>query len=198
ALPERVQAGNGLMYSLRCYARDADGSPRSAHIFSGGGRGAGFGHDGVTRNCFPSSAGNVPIEIFESRVPFLVEENVLETDSGGPGRWRGSLGKRMTLRRSPDHSLPVSIFVVPDRIRYPAPGIFGGQPSKRNRLLLNGQDLAPDGRFTHGEIVLRSDDDRFTTHVPGGAGYGPPEERDPAAVERDIAFGYVSPPEQQR
>ena len=191
ALPERVQAGNGLMYTLRAYARDEDGTPRNAHIICGGGRGAGYGNDGVTRNCFPSSAGNVPIEIFESRVPLMVEEDALVTDSGGQGTWRGAPGQRVTVRPSPGHTLPVAIYVHPDRLKFPAPGLFGGKDSRRNTLLKNGQDLAPDGKLVSGEIVLQGDD-TFTSIVPGGAGYGPPADRDPAAVDRDVEYGYVT------
>ena len=191
ALPERVQAGNGLMYTLRAYARDADGTPLNAHIICGGGRGAGFGHDGVTRNCFPSSAGNVPIEIFENRVPVLVEEDSLVTDSGGQGTWRGAPGQRVTVRTRPGHDLPVAIYVHPDRLRYPAPGLFGGEDSRRNLLLKNGHNLAPDGVMTSGEVLLQGDD-TFTSVVPGGAGYGPPGERDPASIDADLRFGYVS------
>jgi N-methylhydantoinase B len=29
-------------------------------------------------------------------------------------------------------------------------------------------------------------------HTAGGAGYGLPEERDPASRERDVALGYVT------
>jgi N-methylhydantoinase B/oxoprolinase/acetone carboxylase alpha subunit len=156
---------------------------------------AGFAQDGVTRNCFPSSAGNVPIEILESRVPVLVEENALEPGSGGPGRWRGSPGKRVSVRKLPGHDLPVSIFVHPDRVRFPAPGLFAGHASKRNLLMLNDRDLAPDGVFRQGEIVLDDPDDRFTTLVPGGAGYGSPDERDPDATARDVEYGYVPRPD---
>jgi N-methylhydantoinase B/oxoprolinase/acetone carboxylase alpha subunit len=192
ALPERVQAGNGLMYTIRAYARDADGSPHNAHLICGGGRGAGFGRDGVTRNCFPSSAGNVPIEVFESRVPVIVDEDALEPDSGGAGRWRGAPGQRVTLRRHPAHDLPVTLYVHPDRLRYPAPGLVGGESSRRNNLMLNDETLSENGRLATGEIVLRSPDDRFTSIVAGGAGYGDPRDRDPAMAERDRAFGYTT------
>ena len=191
ALPEKVQAGNGLMYTLRAYARDADGAPHNAHLICGGGRGAGYGHDGVTRNCFPSSAGNVPIEIFENRVPLLVDEDALVADSGGQGTWRGAPGQRVTVRPLPGHDLPVAIYVHPDRLRFPAPGLFGGHDSQRNKLLKNGDDLAPDGTMPSGEIILHPGD-TFTSIVAGGAGYGPPEDRDPALIERDREFGYVS------
>jgi N-methylhydantoinase B/oxoprolinase/acetone carboxylase alpha subunit len=190
ALPDRVQAGNGLMYTLRAYARDVDGAPHNAHLICGGGRGAGYGHDGVTRNCFPSSAGNVPVEIFESRVPLIVDENVLEPDSGGAGQWRGAPGQRVTVRRKPGFERPVSIYVHPDRIRFPAPGLFGGGDSRRNQLLKNGVDLAVDGALVSGEIILATDDDSFTSIVAGGAGYGAPELRESAAAQRDHDFGY--------
>ncbi|CAN5176423.1 hypothetical protein BH23CHL1_BH23CHL1_02510 [soil metagenome] len=192
ALPERVQAGNGLMYTLRAYARDADGTPRNAHLICGGGRGAGHGHDGVTRNCFPSSAGNVPIEIFENRVPLLVDENALVQNSGGKGTWRGAPGQRLTVRKRPGHDLPVAIYVHPDRLRFPAPALFGGEDSQRNTLLLNGENIAPDGTLSSGEIVLREAEDTFTSIVAGGAGYGMPEARDPEAMQRDVAYGYVA------
>ncbi|HLT20426.1 MAG TPA: hydantoinase B/oxoprolinase family protein [Thermomicrobiales bacterium] len=174
ALPERVQAGNGLMYTFRAYARDADGNPQNAHFICGGGRGAGYGNDGVTRNCFPSSAGNVPIEIFESRVPLLVEEDTL-VDNHGRGRWSGAPGQRVTVRKLPGYERPVNIYVHPDRLRFPAPGLFGGEASQLNKLLKNGQDLAPDGRLDNGEIVLTGPDDTFTSIVAGGGGYGEPE-----------------------
>ncbi|MEI2618121.1 MAG: hydantoinase B/oxoprolinase family protein [Thermomicrobiales bacterium] len=193
ALPERVQAGNGLMFTMRGYSRDADGTPRNAHLICGGGRGAGYGHDGVTRNCFPSSAGNVPIEVFESRLPLLVEEDALEPDSGGAGQWRGAPGQRVSLRLHPDHPHPVALYIHPDRLRFPAPGIFGGEPSLRNQIILNGENLAKDGSMEHGEIVLASPTDRLTTVVAGGAGYGPPADRDAALAARDRAFGYVRP-----
>ncbi|HUG16344.1 MAG TPA: hydantoinase B/oxoprolinase family protein [Thermomicrobiales bacterium] len=192
AMPERVQAGNGLMYNIRAYARGADGVPRHAHLISGGGRGAGFGVDGTTRNCFPSSAGNVPVEVFESRVPIIVERNSLESNTAGLGQWRGAAGKRVAIRPHPDHRLPISLYVHPDRMLYPAPGVFGGGDSHRTTLLLNGVDLGGDGNLASGEIVLRAPTDTFESIVAGGAGYGDPAERDSASQSRDIEYGYVS------
>ncbi len=192
AMPERVQAGNGLMYTLRAYARDEHGQPRNAHLICGGGRGAGFGHDGLTRNCFPSSAGHVPIEIFESRVPVLVEEDTLTADSGGSGQWRGAVGQRVTVRQHPDATLPVTFYVHPDRLRFPAPGLVGGAASQLNQVLLNGTNLAADGHMASGEVTLRTADDRFTSIVAGGAGYGDPAQRAAEDIAHDRAYGYIS------
>jgi len=191
-LPNRVQAGNGLMYNVRAYARDAEGTPYHASIIAGGGRGAGADVDGMTRNCYPSSASAVAAEIIENRVPVLIEEDKLMTDSGGRGKWRGSPGQRMTIRRRPGHDLPVSIFIHPDRLRFPSPGLLGGEPGQKNIVMLNGENLAPDGALTTGEVILADDADRFTALIAGGGGYGPAEEREPAAVKRDVAYGYVT------
>jgi N-methylhydantoinase B/oxoprolinase/acetone carboxylase alpha subunit len=97
------------------------------------------------------------------------------------------------VRRRPGYDGPVSIFVHPDRLRFPAPGIFGGSDSRRNLLLKNGADLTVNGALASGEIVLQDDADRFTSIVAGGAGYGPPEEREPSDAARDVAYGYVDP-----
>jgi N-methylhydantoinase B/oxoprolinase/acetone carboxylase alpha subunit len=191
-LPERVQAGNGLMYNVRAYARDAEGGLRHASIITGGGRGAGQGVDGTTRNCYPSSAGNVAAEIIENRVPVLIEENQLLPDSGGAGRWRGSPGQRLSIRKRPGHELPVTLYIHPDRLRFPAPGLLGGASGQANRIFFNDQDLAPDGALTTGEVVLTTPEDRFTALIAGGGGYGPATERDQAAVERDAEYGYVT------
>ena len=174
ALPQRIQAGNGLMYTFRAYARDDNGNPQNAHFICGGGRGAGFENPGTTRNCFPSSAGNVPIEIFESRVPLLIEEDSL-VDNHGRGRWSGAPGQRVTARKLPGHDAPVHIYVHPDRLRFPAPGLFGGETSAINQLLKNGQDLAVNGALRTGEIVLTEPEDTFTSIVAGGGGYGTPD-----------------------
>ncbi len=175
ALPERIQAGNGLMYAFRAYARDADGNPQNAHFICGGGRGAGYGNEGRTRNCFPSSAGNVPVEIFENRVPLLIDEDTL-VDNHGRGRWNGAQGQRVTVRKLPGYDVPVQIYIHPDRLRFPAPGVFGGESSATNQFLKNGENLATDGAMQSGEISLDDPDDRFTSIIAGGAGYMPPED----------------------
>lgn len=146
----------------------------------------------MTRNCYPSSASAVAAEIIENRVPVLIEEDTLIPDSGGRGRWRGSPGQRMTIRRRPGHELPVSIFIHPDRLRFPSPGLLGGEAGQKNIVLFNGENLAPDGALTTGEVILDADDDRFTALIAGGGGYGPAEQRDPAAIQQDIEYGYVT------
>jgi N-methylhydantoinase B/oxoprolinase/acetone carboxylase alpha subunit len=171
ALPERVQAGNGLMHSVRVYGTEADGSPFGAHFFTGGGRGAGGGRAGLGYNCFPSSAGNVPVEIFETRAPVLVEERAVLDGTGGDGDHPGTPGHRFRLRRLPESNAEVRLYLHPDRLRHPASGLFGGGDGNLTRVFLNDRDLtAGTGVLSNGEVILATDDDVYTSEVAGGGG----------------------------
>lgn len=175
ALPDRVQAGNGLMHAYRAAGTEADGAPFGVHFFSGGGRGAGAHHDGPGYNCFPSSAGNVPVEVFEARAPILIEERSIMDGTGGAGARRGSDGFRVRMRRLPGSGADVRFYLHPDRLRHPAPGLEGGAPGNRTRVLLNDENLAgPGGELKSGEVALTSDADVFTSEAAGGGGFGPP------------------------
>ncbi|MDI3339029.1 MAG: hydantoinase B/oxoprolinase family protein [Sphaerobacter sp.] len=192
ALPDRVQAGNGLMNSVHVYGREPDGRFYNAHFFVAGGRGASRGRDGIGRNCFPSSARNVPVEVFEVRAPVLVHTRALRPDSAGRGQWRGAFGHRLELGVLPGYPLPVSFFIDPDRLHYPPRGLNGGEDGPRAEIWVNGRLLTPD-ELGGGQITFAGPDDRLVLHIPGGAGYGPPERRDPDLVEADIRAGLVTP-----
>jgi N-methylhydantoinase B/oxoprolinase/acetone carboxylase alpha subunit len=173
ALPERVQAGNGLMHAFRAAGTEADGRPFGVHFFSGGGRGAGSATDGLGHNCFPSSAGNIPVEVFESRSPILIEERSLLGGTGGEGRHQGTPAHRVRMRRLPGSNADVRLYVHHDRLRHPAPGLYGGGPGSLTRALLNGEDLTGGtGYLRTGEVVLGTDEDVFTSEAAGGGGFG--------------------------
>jgi len=198
-LPDRVQAGNGLMSSLRAYGCDADGRPYNAHLFAGGGRGAGGGLDGVGANMFPSSAANVPVEVLELHAPVLVQEKEFMPDSAGAGTRRGRPGQRLSLAKLPTHPLPVSIFFHPARLYTPAKGLFGGHEAPPSRLIFHDEVITDDpATFTEGTVTLEKDTDVLTYEVSGGAGMGAPHERPPDLVQRDLQAGLISPAQAQQ
>jgi N-methylhydantoinase B/oxoprolinase/acetone carboxylase alpha subunit len=173
AMPDRVQAGNGLMHALYAAGREGNGEPFTMYFFTGGGRGAGGGKPGLGYNCFPSSAGNIPVEVFESRVPILVEERSIMQGSGGSGTLSGTPGHRFRLKRLPGSNADVRLYLHPDRLRHPAPGLFGGGPGNRTRVLLNDHDITNGtGLLTNGEVILATDDDVYTSETAGGGGIG--------------------------
>lgn len=188
ALPDRVQAGNGLMFSMNVYGHDDAGRTYNAHFFAAGGRGASRGRDGIGHNCFPSSARNIPIEILESRAPVLIRERALRPGSAGTGRWRGAYGQQIVLSALPGATGPVVCSTRPDRLRAAPPGLGGGADGPLTEVLLNGERL-PDEVVDAGEIVLRHDTDRLTVRLPGGGGYGDAAARDPAAADVDRRSG---------
>ena len=189
-MPDRVQAGNGLMHSVHAYGQD-DGAFFNAHFFVAGGRGASKGRDGIGRNCFPSSARNVAVEVFESRVPVLVHDRNLRPESAGAGAWRGAFGHRVEFGPLPGYTQPLSFFLNPDRLRFPPKGLASGHDGPLTDIRLNETRLGPD-EIGSGQITLRSPDDRFAVAVPGGAGYGDPRDRDPALVDADRRAGLVN------
>jgi len=191
ALPDRVIAASGGTPATMnvFYGRMNDGRPWHSVILRGGGMGAGAGNDGRHVYIFPANGANTPVEIFESDTPLIVEKRELLPDSGGPGRMKGGLGRRVVFRVPDDEYAPmppVNLGIQAGRYRYPPEGLFGGRPGSKARFLVNGKPGNPFGltRFGPKDVV--------TIDVAGGGGYGDPSERDPEMVENDVIQGYVS------
>ena len=100
------------------------------------------------------------------------------------GRMRGGLSQRLTFEATGPK--PVTVTYRHERVQHPPRGILGGLPGTGGRDLVNGAKAPAKAR-----IVL-APGDRITFETPGGGGMGPPSERDPAALARDIAEGYVT------
>ena len=135
-----------------------------------------------------SNTMNTPIEVLEMSFPVRVDEYVLVTDSGGPGRFRGGLGASRTWTVL-DHKARASACL--ERTKSPPFGLSGGKPGFAAKIWTeapNGElGVAPGkGGFdvpNGGQIHLR---------VPGSGGFGNPSKRDPNAIKEDILDEYVS------
>ncbi|MCP4693596.1 MAG: hydantoinase B/oxoprolinase family protein, partial [Desulfobacterales bacterium] len=191
AIPDRIIADSGGTPAQTniFYGKRHDGKPWFTMIIRGGGMGAGSAMDGHHCAIFPANGANTPVEILESDTPFIVEERGLTSDSGGPGKMRGGLGRKMVLRVPDDEYAPlppVSIAMQAGRFKYPPGGIFGGGPGAKAKFLRNDQPGDPGG------LTLAQPGDVIEFHSAGGGGFGEPSERDPGDVERDVKLGYVS------
>jgi len=194
-LPDRIQAGNGLMSSIHTYGVEADGTVFNAHFFVGGGRGATAGGDGAGQNMFPSSASNVPVEVFELNSPVLITAKEYIQDSGGPGKYRGSPGERVSLSRLPGHPHPLNIYLHPHRLAFAADGIFGGKSGAKTVVALNGETIGDaNSPMELGYVTLNQDTDVLTIDFPSGAGMFDPSERDPDRLAEDFKNGIISSP----
>ncbi|MCX7685097.1 MAG: hydantoinase B/oxoprolinase family protein [Acetobacteraceae bacterium] len=194
AAPTRVQAPTGLPVAVGLYGRDASGRLYSDHLFMGGGQGASAAGDGKSSLLWPTSAANTSIELFEQRVPVLVEEKSYIPDSGGAGRHRGGLGQVVRLRKLRADGLPTLAAMYPEGVGVASPGLFGGEAGGGAWAGVR----APDGSLLRdcgtGELVtLTSPEEIAELRLAGGAGYGDPRQRDLAAIAADLADGYVTP-----
>ena len=193
AVPDRIQSGNGLMSSIRAYGMEADGRVFNAHLFCGGGRGATSRSDGMGLNMFPSSASNVPVEVFEVNSPTLIVGKEFIADSAGAGKRRGAPGQRVTVGKLPSHPDALNVYFHPNRLSFAPQGIFGGEAGTKTEVIVNGETLSDDpASMTKGSVTLNDAADRLILEFPSGAGAGDPTERDQGLVERDIRNGLVS------
>jgi N-methylhydantoinase B len=186
ALPDRVMAeGSANIWGVQVAGKDESGRPFSFVVFTSGGTGARATKDGLAATAFPSGVLGTPAEVIESLSPLVIERKALRPDSGGDGRYRGGLGQEIAFRVRTRGAFTCSLLC--DRTRIPPQGFFGGAPGATGAVLINGRMPANP----KAEQVLQPGD-LIEIRLPGGGGYGPPAERDPALRARDRLEGYVT------
>ena len=151
-----------------------------------GGMGARPDSDGLSTTAFPSGVGAVPVEVAEVAAPLVYHAKEFAPDSGGAGRFRGGLAQTIVIGSRIDEDLSLSAAAF-ERLTTGPAGRQGGLDGVRGEVsITDGTRITDKGTYTipAGErLVLRT---------PGGGGFGPPEERAAAAVERDLADGLIS------
>lgn len=191
AAPHNIIAGSGGTPAQTniFYGHRQDGKPWHTMIIRGGGMGAGGRMDGHHCAIFPANGANTPVEIFESDTPLLVESRELVCDSGGPGKMRGGIGRKMVIRVPEGEKAPLApttVAVQAGRFRYPPAGLFGGKPGGRAQFLKNGKPADPSG------LTFCQPGDVLAFYSAGGGGYGDPKQRAPQDVAADVRNGVVS------
>jgi N-methylhydantoinase B len=182
-IPERVMAGAGSpLWALTQSGLRADHTPYANVLFFNGGMGATALKDGESACSWPSNISSTPVEVAERNSPLFFRHKRLRPGSGGAGRRRGGLGQDILIVCESD--TPIVLSFMAERTRRAAPGFAGGHDGGLGDVQINGRSI--DHRRQH--VVSRGD--TVLLRTPGGGGYGPAAERDPALVERDRALGY--------
>jgi N-methylhydantoinase B len=151
-----------------------------------GGRPTKDGIEGVTNPT--QNMSNMPVETLEYRYPIRIEEYALRPDSCGAGKWRGGLG---LIRQYRFLGKEAVLQLRADRSRHCPYGLFGGGEAAPSRNILNPGSVdeaelpSKITRDIHAGDVIRHEQ-------PGGGGFGPPEARDRALIDRDLEDGKVS------
>lgn len=150
--------------------------------------------DAINGNCRV-----IPVEVFETRYPWLTEEFTLLPDSGGAGKNRGGLGTQKKIRCL---DAEITCSQLTDRHVNSAYGLNGGGRGTSGMTLYQaaGSDAWKNMVEAFGKtstskwsnVVIRPGD-RIHMITPGGGGMGSPEEREPERIHEDVLEGYVTP-----
>ncbi|MEM6610091.1 MAG: hydantoinase B/oxoprolinase family protein [Pseudomonadota bacterium] len=189
AMPGHVPAeGASALWNIQISARGVDPAadlpPAEILMFNSGGTGARPAADGLSATAFPSGVSTMSVEATEQTGPITVWRKELRPGSGGAGRQRGGLGQVIEI--GPRDGYGFWFNAMFDRCENPARGRAGGAPGACGSVTRgDGSALRAKGRqwIAPGQ--------RLVLNLPGGGGYGAPEDRDPEAVESDRAAGYL-------
>jgi len=128
------------------------------------------------------------VEITESEQPLQILCTEFIQDVGGPGKHRGGASIRRDYKLLAEEAV---LQVRADRHDFRPYGLYGGQPGRPGRNVLNP---GPEARALPGKLTMTMKrGDVFRHEQPGPGGWGDPLERDPARVLRDVKNELVSP-----
>ena len=191
AAPGRAPANAyGTINALSIAGRRGDGRRWVMFSFYGGGHGGTSEGDGLNHGNAPISTATIPpVEILEAAYPVIFRQWALRPDSAGAGTHRGGLGAVYEIELLEESA---EAFLFGERGRHAPKGVGGGGEAALNRFTwtAGGETHAPE--LTSKAVGIRlKRGDRVRLETPGGGGYGPPADRDPAAVARDVALGHL-------
>lgn len=201
AVPTRVAAATGGGSLNLLFGGVLPGTRRfyAGYFTDGVGQGgnpAGDGHP--IKNELGGNCPAIPVEVFETKYPFLTLERSIQPDSGGPGENRGGCGGRWRWRVA---APSIQLSAVMDRLETQPYGLFGGRGGATGGLYIrrNGEagfrtfveafGTASPGKFSG--LTVREGDEILVVG-PGGGGFGSPLRRPPDKVLEDVREGLVS------
>ncbi|MEO1797991.1 MAG: hydantoinase B/oxoprolinase family protein [Pseudomonadota bacterium] len=191
ALPETVPAeGASALWNIQFSVRPSDPDSglkgREVLMFNSGGTGARPTLDGLSATAFPSGVSTMSVEATEHVGPITIWRKDLREGSGGAGRMRGGLGQVIEIEPRAGYDFYFNAMF--DRVAHAARGRDGGRDGAPGKVeLADGTPLRSKGR------QLIPNGARLRLSLPGGGGYGRPEERDRDQVEADIRAGFITP-----
>ncbi|HEX9245936.1 MAG TPA: hydantoinase B/oxoprolinase family protein [bacterium] len=203
AVPDRVAAAEGGTSCNFLFGgvHPETGQYYANYHFEGGGWGGRAFADGNNALIVPNgNCRNTPVEVFETRYPFLTHSYKLVADSAGPGTYRGGLGTQRIIEVLPPAEITIS--AVFERMRVSPWGLFEGGHANNSAILVKKRG---DPTFrTFKEVYhtvspakfvncVVSPGDQILLQAPGGGGYGHPYKRPVELVVRDVNQRFISP-----
>ena len=153
------------------------------------GFGAFEGNDGEDAIMHLSEPGcrNNPIEVMETKGPWIIENYGLRPDSGGPGEYRGGVGITRTYRFL-HHS---QVLAIVKKTKSSPWGMHGGQNGEAGTVTIwPGTEKERVNGALHEKDL--QPEDVLINRSGGGGGWGNPFRRDPQHILSDVRNGFVS------
>ena len=188
--PARATAAPfGTINALSLSGHRADGARWVMFSFFGGGLGGNPEGDGLAHANNPISTATIPpVEILEAAYPVLFTQWALRPGSGGAGTHRGGLGAIYEIEALMD----TEVSLLGERGTAGPFGVLGGAAGALNRFTWQGAAGSCTPPLVSKVTGVRLRPGQWLRlETPGGGGWGPPAQRDPAAIERDRRLGYV-------
>ncbi len=184
AAPERVPACSGGTMTNLMVGGDDWAFYETIGVGMGGRPGL-DGIDGIQTNM--TNTLNTPIEAMERHFPIRMTRYEFREGSGGAGQWRGGCGLMRGFALLADRA---TVTLLGDRARFAPPGAEGGEPGKTSARALyrQGTRQEPVALPAKTTFTMREGDE-LIIQTPGGGGYGPPDQRDPAQRDQDRESG---------
>jgi N-methylhydantoinase B len=192
AAPHKVNGcAYGTINALSLAGYRKNGQRWVMFSFFGGGHGGHPEGDGLNHGNAPISTATIPpVEILEAAYPVMFTQWALRPDSGGPGRARGGLGAVYEVTPLEGDA---DAFLFAERGRFPPRGVCGGGDAAMNGFRFEQSDGWHEAPMASKMVGIRlKRGQRLRIESPGGGGYGPASERDPAKIAEDVRLGYVT------
>ncbi len=150
-----------------------------------GGHSADDGESGIMHMTEPGCRNN-PVEVLETKAPWLIENYGLRADSGGAGKHRGGLGITRTYRFLSD----ASALTLVKKTKTSPWGMADGEDGQAGAVVVRpGTEREQVTGAIYEEV---SAGDVIINRSGGGGGWGNPLERDPSLVLDDVRNEFVS------
>ena len=152
------------------------------------GFGAFAGSDGEDAIMHLSEPGcrNTPVEVVETKAPWIIESYHMRQDSGGPGKYRGGVGVRRTYR----YLSPATTLTLVKKTKSAPWGMAGGHDADAGHVIVwPGTEREERTAAIHYQMNA---EDILQNNSGGGGGWGNPLERDPQRVLDDVINEFVS------
>ena len=189
-MPDRIPAcsGGDVFSVMGLGIHPETGLPWLEATNEGIGFGACAGSDGEDAIMHLSEPGcrNVPIEIMETKGPWIIETYRMRRDSGGPGKYRGGVG----VTRSYRFLHPSSTLTLVKKTKSAPWGMEGGHDAEVGHVIVWP---GSDKEERTGAIYYRMEaEEVIQNNSGGGGGWGNPRQRDPQRVLEDVINDFVS------